>query len=404
MLRFLQPETNIVFHDPEIISLRPNSKSMQKKNILAIIGLLAVTLSLKAQITVTNATFPVAGDSLKTASDLTPDGIVITSAGGPFVWDYSSLTADTRDVATFQPASAGVEAASFPGAELVNIAAVGSETYFDVTATTFSVLGVSGSDLAQGLPIEALLVFTPPLAERHAPLTFPNVFTSQSAFGFAISTADIPGDILDSLGVPSGFLDSVRVRLTISRNDFVDAFGTLTIPGGTYDVLREKRTDYSDTRLEIHIPLLGWQDVTELIGIGAFGQDTSITYSYISNTAKEPIAIVTMDSTGLVPVQVDYKDNGIPNAINPVTGATIEVAVSPNPAINEAAFELKNILPGQHTLHMYDMNGQSVMVRALASDREVVSLQTLSAGMYLYTVVDPHGQVIGTGKLIKAAQ
>ncbi len=376
---------------------------MPKTNFLVIVTILTSTIWLPAQITVTNATFPVAGDSLKTATDLTPDGIVITSAGGPFVWNYSSLSADTRAVTAFQPAAAGAEAASFPGAELVNIADVGSETYFDVTATTFSVLGVSGSDLAQGLPIEALLVFTPPLAERHAPLTFPNVFTSQSAFGFAIATADIPGGILDSLGVPSGFLDSIRVRLTITRNDFVDAFGTLTIPGGTYDVLREKRTDYSDTRLEIHIPLLGWQDVTDLIGIGAFGQDTTISYSYISNTAKEPIAIVTMDTTGLVPVQVDYKDNGIPNAINPITGKTIDVALSPNPATDEVRFALSNILPGQYTLHLFDMNGQSVLIKHLSSDNTSISIQSLSAGMYLYKVADAKGQVIGTGRLMKAA-
>ncbi|HQW03874.1 MAG TPA: hypothetical protein PLR30_15405, partial [Saprospiraceae bacterium] len=76
---------------------------MQKKNILVIFTVLAVTLSLPAQITITNATFPAAGDTLKTATDLAPAGIVMTSPGGPQTWDFTSLNATTRAVNAFRP-------------------------------------------------------------------------------------------------------------------------------------------------------------------------------------------------------------------------------------------------------------------------------------------------------------
>ena len=50
---------------------------------------------------------------------------------------------------------------------------------------------------------------------------------------------------------------------------------------------------------------------------------------------------------------------------------------------------------------MFDMNGQSVLSKQLSGEREDVSLQSLSNGIYLYKVIDAKGQVMGTGKLMK---
>jgi len=378
---------------------------MQKKNILIILSLFTVATWLPAQITITNASFPVAGDSLKIANDLNPANIVLNPPGGPYNWDYSSLNPTTRSVESVQPAANGAHFATFPNAELVSINGVGAETYFDVSATTFAVLGVSGGNLGGGgLPFATDLIFTPPLVQLHAPLSFPNVFTGTSSFNVAIAVADLPGGILDSLGVPTGLFDSIRIKLTIERNDFVDAYGTMTIPGGNYNVLRVKRTDNSNTRLEIHIPFLGWQDVTDLLGAGGFGTDTTLTYNFLTNTAKEPIAVLTMDSTGTVVQQVDYKDNGIANAVEPVLNDGPALTVSPNPVSNSTTFSLKNIEPGQYTIRLSDMSGNTVMTRKLTSVSELVSLQFLNSGIYVYQLTDGNGKVVATGKLMKAGE
>lgn len=378
-------------------------KIMQKKNILVIFTALTAAVWLPAQITITNATFPAAGDSLKTASDLTPSGIVMTSPGGPQTWDYSTLNPTTRQVTAFQPASEGTASADFPGAELVTISDVGAEVYFDVSATAFSVLGISGSGLGGGFPIETDFRYSPPLVERKAPLNFFDIDQYQSNATISLPSSAIPGGILDSLGIPTGLFDSIRVRISVQRLEVVDGYGTLTIPGGTYDVLRQKRTDYTTTGIDVHT-ILGWVDVATILGMDIFPADTTITFNFLSNSAKEPIAVVTVDSTGLAAAQVEYKDNGIIEAINPVTGETISIFVSPNPVTNDATFELRNMLPGQYILRIFDTNGQRVLVRDLSSDREVVSLQPLSAGMYLYNVVDTKGQVMGTGKLMKVKE
>lgn len=373
-----------------------------KKSITLISFLIAMVAGWAgAQITVTNAVFPAAGDSLKTASDLDPQGITVTGPGGPFTWDYSGLNADARQASYFQPAANGANAAQYPGADLVVIDEFVGETYFDVTATSVNVLGISGSGFAGGFPIQANLRYSPPLQEQHAPLTFPNVFNANSSLALAFSTDQLPSEILDSLGVPSGLLDSIRIRFTIARNDFIDAFGTMSIPGGTYNVLRQKRTDYTDTRIDIHT-ILGWQDITDLLGqFGGFGRDTTISYQFISGTEKALIAAVTMDSTGLVPASVDFKDNGAASAVWDLTGPRVDVVVSPNPAADVATFRLANVLPGQYTIHLFDATGHPVQAQRLTSDREAIPLARLGNGMYVYRMTDQQGRVVAAGRLMK---
>ncbi len=375
---------------------------MQKKILLSIITLIATTVGAHAQITVTNATFPAAGDTLRIATDFAPAGLTVTGPGGPYTWDYSSLKPTTRDTIIFQPASNGSASASFPTADLMTISEGGTETYYDVTSTVFASLGFSGDDGGANLPFATTLVFNPPLPERHAPLTFPNVFASQTAFGFSIATSELPGGLLDSLGIGGGFLDSIRLRITINRNDFVDAYGTVIIPGGTYQVLREKRTDISDARLEIHIPFLGWQDVTQLIPFEGFGRDTSVSYNFISNTEKEPIAVLTMDSTGVIVEEAVYKDNGIASSVGPLMQKRFDINVSPNPATMAVTFDLSHLETGRCILHLYDMKGQQVLQQQLSSERETVSLLSLDEGMYIYQITDRSGRYLSSGTLVKS--
>lgn len=372
------------------------------KNTYLFILLACLAGSLRAQITVTNAVFPASGDSLKTASDFDPQGIIITGPGGPFTWDFSGLNADSRQATYFQPAANGADAAQYPGAELVVIDEQLVETYFDVSSTAFSVLGISGTGLAGGLPIEAALHYNPALQELHAPLTFPNVFTAASSLAIAFSTDQIPGELLDSLGIPSGLLDSIRIRFTINRNDFIDAFGTLSIPGGTYDVLRQKRTDQTDTRIDIHT-FLGWQDITDLLGdFGAFGRDTTVSYLFISATEKEPIAVVTMDSTGAVPLTVDFKDPGNASAAENLLANAVQVIVTPNPAVDQVTFRMAEERYRELTVKLFDASGRLAGSGQMAGNNLTLPLRSLGAGLYAYRITDERGHVVAAGTLMKA--
>lgn len=372
------------------------------KKLYTVFAFVACAAWLHAQITVTNATFPAAGDILKTATDLDPDGVTITPPGGPATWDFTGLAATFKSETTFLAASEGSAFASFPNAELVSIGAGGQgETYFDITATSFNNLGFYGSDPAGGVPVPTNFKFSPPVPERRAPLNFIDNNLAETSLNIVLPIDSLLGAILAQLGVPAGLADSLRVRVTASRYDLVDAYGKLTIPGGTYDVLREKRTEYRDTHLDIHT-FFGWIDVTAQAGAGAgLGIDTTVTYNFISPTEKEFIAIVEMDNSGSTVVQVEYKDNNVISGNNSVATTKPEVLVSPNPATDLVVFEMKNFAPGNYSLHLFDARGAVVLVKKWTADSESVSLAGLAEGSYFYQVFDEKNQTKISGKLLK---
>jgi len=76
-----------------------------------------------AQITVTNATFPVAGDTLKMAIDNSPSVInsIYTPPGGNQTWDLSGLHVDGTQNFIYRTASEGSVSAQVSGAELVTV-------------------------------------------------------------------------------------------------------------------------------------------------------------------------------------------------------------------------------------------------------------------------------------------
>jgi hypothetical protein len=329
--------------------------------------------------------------------------MTIDPPGGPYTWDFSSLGAESNTVVVYQAASNGSAFADFPTAELVSIDEFGAEAYYDVTVAAFSNLGFSGSDITQAFPFITSVDFIPPIVERRNPTHFFDVNQWTSAFHFAASLADLPSELLDSLGIPTGLLDSIRFTISFQSLDVIDAFGTLTIPGGTYDVLREKSITNTTSSLEVHNVILGWIDVSGLgIPVEGIGTDTTLTYSYFSNTAKEPIAIVTMsEPDGGTPVEIEYKDNGIPNAIGDIRGESTEVIVSPNPVQDVVNFEIKLDNADQYALSIHDEFGRQIRIMQLTSNREAVSLSDCTSGIYFYQLRDAKNRVVASGKVVK---
>lgn len=373
------------------------------KKIFTFLLLLLAGNWLYAQITITAADyFPASGDVLKTAIDVAPDGVEITQAGGPFSWDFSQLAVSLEVETVFRPASEGTAAAAFPNAEFFTENNTGGETYYNVNGNTYEILGFNGPDPA-GIGLMTLIKFTTPIPERHAPLTFPATYSSSSSVLLPFSTDALPGAIVDSLNIP--FLpDSIRLRITTSRNDFVDAYGKLTIPGGTYDVLREKRTEYRETRVDALVPFFGWQDVTDLIIAGGsfqgLGKDTVNTYNFYSNESKEAIAVVTTDDSGTNPQQVRFKNNGVLDDVVDPQSHNLRIIVSPNPFVNEVKFELKNFTADNYNLQVFNQEGKLVLNKTLR-DSEVVDFSELPCGQYFYRLSDEKKPVIASGKLMK---
>ena len=189
----------------------------------------------------------------------------------------------------------------------------------------------------------------------------------------------------------------------------VDAWGSMAIPEGTFEVLRERRFEENDTRLEAKIGFLDWTDVTDLLGnlggMGVFGVDTTITYRFLSDVSKEPIAIATVDNNDeTVVTAVQYKSSDITLSSNAVrdTGKP-GVFAYPNPAIDFVRFEFNELVVGNYKLKIFNILGSEVWSDSfyIRNNRTMkFDLSDLEKGTYLYSLVNDAGKTIATKRLM----
>ncbi|MEZ4699455.1 MAG: FlgD immunoglobulin-like domain containing protein [Rhodothermales bacterium] len=282
---------------------------MEKTSVrlAALVVVLAVCPAAFAQITVTNATFPAAGDTLRMAIDDAPDAavVVVSPPGFDLVWDYSGLQVDSTYAIIFRPAGEGN--AEVPDAELFTVFAPALERYYNVTEDRIEVTADYGTPLDLFVP--SLFQYNPPLGDRYAPLNFFDTRASSSGILYAEAPEAFTPALVASL---RQFIqpDSLRYRIAINQLQAVDAFGALTIPGGTYTVLREKQTRFTETRIDAKIPPLGWLDVTDIAklmaGFRGLGVDTTTTYRFFNDMVKEPIAVLHAGPDPLRVLQAEF--------------------------------------------------------------------------------------------------
>lgn len=349
---------------------------------LLFLGSIPITWS---QITITNSVFPVAGDTLFYAVDNAPSGIVITPPGADQKWDFSGLQKTFTQQEIYRDASEGSAYASFPNATLViqNDSMLGPESYLRVTPQQVTLLGFSGGGpLTLGIDLD--VIFSPPLVQQRAPVKFFDITNSNSNILVAF-----PADLLPGGGQLPVSPDSIRVRVSISNLDVVDGWGTLTIPGGTYEVLRERRTTYTETRIDAKIQPIGWLDVTDLagqfIGLNGLGVDTSVVYSFLSNESKEPIAVCETDSTQLQVVSVQFKNVDRTTGIYYSPRDLEPLVLFPNPVSDMLNIRKGQWTNGEHRVVISSLLGQELISaeRDLYGNADVsVDVSGLPPGVY----------------------
>jgi hypothetical protein len=373
---------------------------------LQLVILCLITFSLGAQITITNAYFPEAGDTLLTATDNMPTGIQIGTPGPDREWNFKSLQSPIIVRTIIRPASEGAAAVDFPDANLVFKLNENAEGYYKVTAGTLELIGLSGTDpINLGIDIQPKL--NDPQIERWAPLEYGDTHDSDVKFSYALDADEIPQDLLDILPITP---DSIRLRLQLNRHDEIDAWGSLSIPGHTYEVLREKRTLDQNIRLDAKIGILGWQDITDIVlgltdlGSDALGESQIVRYHFWSEGVKEPIAVVTMAPDLTTVTAVDFKAEDIlADLVQTTDKLQPSVLAYPNPAMAHTNFQFVQLKPGNYRLVIYNLVGSKVWqqdYRINGPLTERVSLSRLKKGTYLYALEDERGRTLLTRRLV----
>ncbi len=362
-------------------------------------------LSAVAQITVTNSTFPSIGDTLVMSRDQNPALTnAITPPGGSQSWDFSTLITTQITRTAYRPTTDGTHAADFPNAKLATITQA-NETYYNKSATKFESLGYAGAAPAN-FQLQVLARFNPPVALRRAPMNFFDINQSVTDLSLPFSLKALPDTL--TAQIPG---DSIRFRIHYQRLDAVDAWGKCKIPGGEYDVLREKRTEYTTTAVDIKIPVLGWLDLSILLGGGGggglgglIGTDTSVTYHFFNDKVKEEIAVLTLNNEQSEVSSASFKNNGqsVPTK-EEIAPSVASINAFPNPAVETVQFTCANLPTNDYTLKIFNIVGDAIWKETyqISGTRVIqVDLSNFKKGTYLYSLSDKMGKVVGTKRLV----
>jgi uncharacterized ubiquitin-like protein YukD len=371
---------------------------------------MSIMVSAEAQISLTDSYFPAAGDVLVTANaSQRIIGLSKTPVkGANVVWDYTFLrqaqTGVGNDSVRYRAVDTSVSN-YYANANLMVVVNDSQRIAINKTASSFDVVGYRGVFI-NSLPISIGRIkfpFAPVQQERRAPLSYPATSTTSWGFYLAVPSSVLPASILASLPITP---DSIRVTYKTIRRDTIDGWGTLKIPGGAYSVLREKRVSYNTTLLEAKINFLGaslWQDVTsQASAIGVTPIDTTTSFYFWSNTAKEPIMVYSMKPKVDSALTITYKFLPFTSVKN-TEGVAGSFETYPNPAKDVVFFDLKGWKSGTYDLTINDILGKIYHTETLkinGSQNIRVPLNNFVDGTYITTVKDKDGNVLVSKRLV----
>lgn len=353
-----------------------------------------------AQVVVPVATLPRVGDTLRVAVDNLPNNINVGNQGGNQTWFFGGLQAPfVTDNLCISP-DLGVYKSHFPNATYMVKGANNIETYYRVENGKLLNLGFAGA-VPFDENINAIAKYSPPYQERTTPLNYQDKSNITSTLRIPFSAAFLPDTLFADLPIRP---DSIRITQANTISKDIDAWGSLTIPSGIFDVLRQRMQTISARTLEIKAsPIPAWIPFQVDIP-GITGTDTIVTYTFFSHITKEPIAVVTMDENQNSVNRVEFKaDNHvITNTYNKNIKAA-NIYAYPNPAIGSVRFDLVGLDPGKYTIKIFNILGVEVWSQryTINGSRTIrMDLDGFNRGTYLYSLVSENGRSIATKRLI----
>ncbi len=332
--------------------------------------------ALQAQITVTSDNmYDYIGGTYQIASDTLPDASILPGGVGSSTWDFSALQQHESFTWTIDLPTGTPFEADFPGATFVLNEDNEAWVYYEKNGDALNLLGLGVQDSSSNIN----LAYQPKQKVTQFPVDYNTAFSDVSTQVLQLSGA--------AFGLP---VDSIKTETTINRGVVVDAFGAMTVPGGTVDALRvETRSVSFDS---IYILSAGLWTLFD----GAAQGDTTLQYNWVSNEAGWDIPIVSiagdLDSTGaFVPTDIQW-------LVEPLISSTKNIAVKsfdlfPNPATDALNVEFEEFVEG--AIEVIDFNGKSVIKQSFENTSLSINLESVSIGNYVLVFKNKEGAVAG---------
>ena len=366
------------------------------------------TLACAQEVLTTNY-FPAPGDTLFTnaaTAEYVAEQEFFLEGGADLTWTFEDPTVLFSSA---NPVSVPVDD-RFPTADLVITEDVVTQNYLRVDGDVLNLVGVLSR--LEVLPSFELVAPVDPVRPlRRAGLLIGSELLSETENSVTVSPDSLPAEALALIGTEVlATVDSMRITTLSTRQDSVDAYGTVVLDGTPYSTIRERRREFIYIRLELKRGRLPFIDVTETIqvvepSLGRFlgEQDTIDTYFWWNNDSKEAIAEVSVDTEGEA-VSMRYKRTPQSTSTRGPGLTQAEIKLYPNPATALVNYEVSKLARGRYQLAVVNMLGQRVVRREFNAfgdqTRLTLDLGGLRGGQYLVSLTNERGRIISTRKLL----
>lgn len=354
------------------------------KKSLLLLSAVVFGLSASAQITITTSDVANPTKLIFQATDTTVvSPSLIGSAGISQTWNMTSLQEGRLDTLTFI-SYAWVPNPSFSSSNLVAQQGTTSNyIYLINNATGLFALGSAGTqDFGMG-PVSVKQINSP--AEKL--MTFPGNYLTTFTNNYTTTTPPFYFGIDPGIGVP---IDSIRQHSDVKKNVLVDAWGSLSTPLGTFNVLRNKETVVRYDTTDVFVSALGgWNDAI------ITAADSTTGYSWWANMVGFPLVSMKLDSLGAIK-QCEWLKALPLTGVEEYTNVT-EANVYPNPAQNQVTMAIDAKLVG--SIQIFDITGRMInLINVEGASQVSINTTDYASGVYTYALIGNDQAILNRGK------
>lgn len=312
--------------------------TIRNTSLTVIILVLNLSYSI-GQITISQSDMPSQGDTIRTSTGINLDFSAVEATGEDFIWDFSQLLSVNQTVDSFVSVletpifywpffllSANLASPALGELPIPNLPLSDVFSFYNNTNNGFQDVGFAAT--LSGIPLP--FKYDSPDILYKFPMQYGNADSSESGYEFGIS-------------------DIGYILMNRSRVNYVDGWGTLITPFGTFQVLRQRSevtefdSIYIDS-LNFGIPLN--RNYTE--------------YKWIGKGTKIPLLQITSELGGLVAVYVDSLNSDAVGFREQQNLISENLTINPNPVKSDFTADFKLEKPEKLTITLYDMKGGNV--------------------------------------------
>lgn len=351
-----------------------------KSFILSVVAIL-IMISVPAQITITYDDLLDVGDSVSLAVvDSTPPSFNPGPAGANMHWDFSDLVMDTTSTLAFIDPTSTPYGASFPGSNIALeglIAEFGVEGYGYLTKN-ISVLQIDGFGGSYDIFEDVVAPMEPPEVMFDFPVNYLDSSSQTSIMDIRIESPEPPAD-------------SLRLKLVTTVVTEVDAWGELTTPSWTGQVLRikDERTIIDSVWVKL---LFFWVYLESSTNV-------THTYKYMANDMGYAMMQFNSDSSDTEFSGINYL---VPEDVGIIDYALeeLELSIFPNPATDEITIDTRNLsLNTQYSILIHDLYGRVIDEVKVTKAQARIDVSDYPAGVY-HAILGNEKGILGKGKFV----